>query len=229
MDNLERKPEEFLAFSLEIGALELLPEGRELKSGRISPYFFNSGLFNSGKGIDVLAYNYALKIASMGMEPDYVFGPAYKGIPLCATVALQYYRITGKDIKFIFDRKEKKDHGDKGIFVGFPEGQESFNGGKVAIVDDVMTSGGSGTNADEMIRTFDGIPVCCVIGMDRQERGIDSDLSAVQMFTEKTGVPVGSVINAEMLLDTLKNGAIGTLQWTTYQKLYSYRNQYGVS
>jgi len=222
-------PEEFVKFSLKIGALELLPEGRELKSGRLSPYFFNSGLYNSGEAIEYLALTYAMKIAEMDVEPDYIFGPAYKGIPLCATIALQYYRLTGKNIKFIFDRKEEKDHGEKGIIIGFPEGQTTFQGGRVVIVDDVMTSGESCVKADEMIRIIDGIPVACVIGFDRQEKGKDSEMSAVQMFTEKTGVLVESASNLKQLTIALRdNYSPESIEGKVFQRIITYNNLYGV-
>jgi len=228
MEHVEASPSELLEFSLKIGALELFPYGRGLKSGRISPYFFNSGLFNTGKAIDILALCYAAKIAEMDVKPDYIFGPAYKGIPLCATIALQYYRLTGVDVKYIFDRKEKKEHGDKGIFVGFPEGKEDFLGGNVVLVDDVMTTGKSLSDAKNDVQNHNGIPVKCIIGMDRQERGIDSDLSAVQLFEKNTGISVTSVMNFKMLMNSIEDLHVDKW-WRMLPKFSAYEEKYGVS
>ncbi len=225
---VEASPKELLEFSLKIGALELLPDGRKLKSGRISPYFFNSGLFNSGNAIDIIALSYAAKIVEMDVYPEYIFGPAYKGIPLCAAIALQFYRLTGKDIKYAFDRKEEKDHGEGGIIVGLPPGKNGFDRARVVIVDDVMTTNKSCSDADTLIKNFDGFPVACVIGFDRQERGTDSDFSAVQMFTEKTGVPVNSVMNFGMLIDSLVDNNTNNW-WKMLPKLEAYREMYGVN
>jgi orotate phosphoribosyltransferase len=222
-DSFEQK---FLKFSLEIGAIELLRQGRVLKSGRISPYFFNSGLFNSGSTIKVLADAYANKILKMDLKPDYIFGPAYKGITLSATVAEKYFDLTGVDVKFVFDRKEEKDHGEKGIVVGLPPRKNTFEGKKVVIVDDVMTSGKSCIKASELISKLDGIPIACVVCFDRQEKAIDSNITATQNFINKTGIPVYSVLNLSLLKNNLKQHAFTALEWEIFEKIIAYEEKH---
>lgn len=214
--------ENFIAYALSIGALELLPEGRELKSKRISPYFFNSGLFNTGDSITQLATAYAS--AALEFSPDVIFGPAYKGIPLAVAVA----QAIGGDVGYAFNRKEAKDHGEGGIIVG----ASSLTGKRVLIVDDVMTTGTSSGEAVEIIRAHGGIPIAAVIAFDRQERSKDGTLSAVQEFEEKYQIPVRASATLAGLIAFLQsqpaesgddeNGEI-------LEKIISYQNQYGVS
>lgn len=210
---------QFVRYALAIGALELVPEGRKLKSGRMSPYFFNSGLFNSNESLSELAKAYAA--AAQEFVPDVVFGPAYKGIPLAVATALAMPSKVG----YAFDRKEEKDHGDGGIIVGMP-----ITGKRVVIIDDVITSGGSFTEAFNLISKLGGIPVGGVISFNRQERGKDSDLSAVQEFEQKFGIPVRAAATREDLISVLEatpaesgDDAVGEI----LEKILAYSKEYG--
>lgn len=214
--------EQFVRYALEIGALELVPEGRKLKSGRMSPYFFNSGLFKTGYALATLARAYAGEIYQNG-QPDVIFGPAYKGIPLVAAVAV----ILGNSVEYAFNRKEAKDHGEGGIVVG-----ASLRGKKVFIIDDVMTTGTSSGEAVEIIRISGGTPIGCTIAFDRQERGKESDLSAVQEFQKNYGIPVYAVATLSNLVLFLQktpaesgDDSIGEM----LEKILAYQKQYGVS
>ncbi|MCF7816177.1 MAG: orotate phosphoribosyltransferase [Candidatus Pacebacteria bacterium] len=219
---------EFVRFALNIGALELLPEGRKLKSGRMSPYFFNSGLFNTGHRLSVLAGAYAAAVYTGGSRPDVIFGPAYKGIPLVAAVAVRL----GNSIEYAFDRKEEKDHGEGGVVVG-----ASLNGKKVTIIDDVMTTGKSIIEAAEIIRQEGGTPVGCVIAFDRQER-VEGELSAVQEFEQKNYIPVCASATLDDLIwvlnDQLENDEqLDDLQQfrldLLIEKILAYKTQYGAA
>lgn len=207
--------ETFVAYALSIGALELLPNGRELKSGRISPYFFNSGLFNTGESISNLAKAYSAA-AQDEFHPDVVFGPAYKGIPLATSVA----QAIGGKVGYAFNRKEAKDHGEGGIIVG-----ASLAGKNVLIVDDVMTTGTSSGEAVEIIRANGGIPIGCVIAFDRQERGKEGNQSAVQGFEENYGIAVRAAATLSDLIGLLlRTGGRGEM----LEKILEYRKEYGV-
>lgn len=219
---------EFVQYALSIGALELVPEGRKLKSGRISPYFFNSGLFNTGDSLSRLAGAYAAAVYRDGRRPDVIFGPAYKGIPLVSAVAVTL----GNSIEYAFNRKEEKDHGEGGLIVG-----KSFEGKTVTILDDVMTTGASIIEAAEIIRGNGGMPVGCVIAFDRQER-VDGELSAVQEFEQKHHIPVQAAATLDDLiwvlndqlendeqLDDLQQFRVGLL----LEKILAYKAQYGVA
>ncbi len=216
----------FLAYALSIGALELLPEGRKLKSGRISPYFFNSGLFNTGRSLLQLADAYLAAIVSHS-SPEIVFGPAYKGIPLATAVALKLEERLRVNIGYAFNRKEAKDHGEGGIIVGMP-----VEGKDVLIVDDVMTTGTSSGEAVEIVRVNGGTAIGCAIAFDRQERGKESDLSAVQEFQGNYGIPVhvaATLSDLISLLERASAGDDGDDIAGILEKILVYREQYGVS
>jgi orotate phosphoribosyltransferase len=211
--------ETFVAYALGIGALELLPEGRKLKSGRISPYFFNSGLFNTGDTVSNLARAYAA--AASEFTPEVVFGPAYKGIPLATAVA----QAIGGNVGYAFNRKEAKDHGEGGIIVGMP-----LEGKDVLIVDDVMTTGGSADEAAEIIMKNGGNLIGCIIAFDRQERSKEGLLSAVQEF-EQNWVPVRAAATLADLIAYLRripaesgDDEVGEM----FEKILAYRKEYGV-
>lgn len=209
----------FIEYALEIKALEILPEGRKLKSGRISPYFFNSGLFNTGKSLTNLAEAYYS--AADDFTFDVIFGPSYKGIPLATAVA----QAIGGNIGYAFDRKEAKDHGEGGIIVG-----ASLEGKKVLIVDDVMTTGTSSGQAVEIIRANGGIPIACVIAFDRQERGKEGALSAVQEFEQTYDIPVRAAATLSDLIaffECIKDGG-GIEAGEVLEKILAYQKQYGV-
>lgn len=209
---------EFLLYALSIGALELVPEGRILKSGRVSPYFFNSGLFNTGASISKLATAYASAIAG-NLYPEAIFGHAYKGIPIATAVA----QAIGGDMGYAFNRKEVKDHGEGGIIVG-----ASLQGRKVVIVDDVMTTGTSSGEAFNIVKSAGGIPIGCVIAFDRQERGKGSR-SAVQEFQDTYKIPVYAAATLSDLTMLMQEDAdSGRWPLALLLKILDYKLAYGV-
>ena len=221
---------DFVKYALSIGAIELVPEGRKLKSGRLSPYFFNSGLFNHAVAIHRLAQAYveALKeseLVERALFPDVVFGPAYKGITLAAMVAfLLSTEYDDYNPGIAFNRKEAKDHGEGGILIG-----ASLKGKRVLIVDDVITDGASKREAVEIIQTAGGTPIGCIIAFDRQERGpeMNDPRSGVVRFQEDAGIPVFSAASLETLLSVLKRSDIDHFR-PHLTRIMAYRDQYGV-
>lgn len=158
-----------------------------LKSGRQSPYFFNTGVFDSGTALAQLGQAYAAALVASGLAFDMIFGPAYKGIPLGAAVAIALAREHGRDVPFCFNRKEAKDHGEGGMTLGAPLA------GRVVIVDDVISAGTSVNESVGIIRAAGAVPVGVLISLDRQERGQGS-LSAAQEVEQKHGMPVLSIV-----------------------------------
>jgi len=188
-----------------------------LKSGRVSPYFFNAGKFRSGAAIAKLGQFYAAALEQSGINYDLVFGPAYKGIPLAATTAVSLYRDYGKDVPYCFNRKEAKDHGEGGIMVGAPLA------GRTVIVDDVITAGTAIGEVMQIIDPSDATPAAVLIGLDRQEKG-KGELSAIQEVEQRYGIPVVSIIKLADLIVYLE-------QQGDQQKvdaMRAYREQYGV-
>ncbi|CAN6668636.1 orotate phosphoribosyltransferase 1 [Trichomonascus vanleenenianus] len=172
-----------------------------LKSGRQSPYFFNLGLFNTGEHLSGLATAYAEVIIKSGIEFDVLFGPAYKGIPLAALTVAKLAEIGGekwKKIEYAFNRKEKKDHGEGGNIVG-----SSLAGKRVVIIDDVMTAGTAINEAFGIITEAKGTVHGVVIALDRQERTVDSELSAVQAVSKRYNVPVISIVSLDAIIKYL--------------------------
>jgi len=222
--------EQFVHHALKIGALELVPEGRKLKNGRLAPYFFNSGLFNTGMTIDKLATAYASALdAPFGVDVEVIFGPAYKGIPLSVAAAMKWAELSGHDVGYAFNRKEAKDHGEQGIIVG-----ASLAGKKVLLIDDVITDGGTKREAMDIVTRPQngGIPIGLIIAFDRQERGKDSDLSAAQEFQRNYGIPVEAAATLTDLISVLENTPaesgddnVGEM----LDKILAYKAQYGVS
>ncbi|HEY8537972.1 MAG TPA: orotate phosphoribosyltransferase [Steroidobacteraceae bacterium] len=205
----------FIDLCLELGVLRF---GQfQLKSGRVSPYFFNAGLFNTGRALAELGRHYAQAIADRAPAFDMLFGPAYKGIPLVTTTAIALADRHGRDTPWAFNRKEAKDHGEGGTIVGTPLA------GRVLIVDDVITAGTAIRESVEIIRRNGAMPVGVVIALDRQERGQGSK-SAVQEVEEDLGLPVTSVIKLADLIDHVE--AQGNA--TQVAALRDYRAQYGV-
>lgn len=213
----------FVAHALSIGALELVPEGRKLKSGRLSPYFFNSGLFNSGESLSRLSKAYAAAIVG-NFGPDIIFGPAYKGIPLATAIALTLYNDLDISVEVAFNRKEAKDHGEGGMIIGAASLKEK----KVLIADDVMTTGTSSCEAVKIIEEYGGTPIGCVIAFDRQERGKESRLSAVQEFESITGIPVCSAAVLDDLVVVLGQKD-DDFSAEMAERILEYREQYGVA
>lgn len=215
--------------ALKIGALELIPEGRILKSGRISPYFFNSGLFTTGESLnllgDVLADTFKLHWEDLA-HPTVVFGPAYKGICLAALVASTLGTFSHKElreIQYAHDRKEEKGHGEGGRIVG-----AALRGQRVVIVDDVITTGSTKDDCVNLITSHGGTVTGLIILFDRQERSTENELSAAQEFSQKHGVPVIAVANQSNLIDYMKSHSAGSENVRqTIDAIIEYRQQYG--
>ncbi len=198
--------------------LEVLRFGSfTLKSGRTSPYFFNAGLFNTGQAAAALARCYALAIKQSGIEFDMIFGPAYKGIPLAALSASGLFEHAGVDIPYAFNRKEAKTHGEGGSIIGAPLG------GRVLVVDDVMTAGTAIGEAVDIIREAGAELAGVVISLDRQERG-QGELSAVQQVSRDHGIPVASIISLSDLLAHLRSEGADA---GVIQDIEAYRAKYG--
>ena len=208
--------QDFVRFAVESGVLRF---GEfKTKAGRMSPYFFNAGLFDDGAKLGRLAEFYAKALLASGIEFDMIFGPAYKGIPLAATVAVELARL-GRNVPFAYNRKEAKDHGEGGTIVGAPLQ------GRVLIVDDVISAGTSVRESVELIRAAGATPAGVVIALDRMERGT-GELSAVQEVERDYGIPVVAVATLEDLMTFLaSHGELAAHQ----AAVAAYRSQYGVS
>jgi orotate phosphoribosyltransferase len=190
----------------------------KLKSGRESPYFFNAGRFNTGAAIGAVGRAYAAAVAASDVSFDMLFGPAYKGIPLVTATAAALAEIHGRSLAFAFNRKEIKDHGEGGNIVGGPLL------GRVLIVDDVITAGTAIRESIEIIRGAGATPAGVLLALDRQERGGDSSLSAVQEVREQFAVPVIAVIG----LDELMRYMQGQGRQAELSSMQAYRERYGV-
>jgi orotate phosphoribosyltransferase len=188
------------------------------KAGRRSPYFFNAGLFNDGESMLRLSRFYAEAVLASGLSCDMLFGPAYKGIPLVAGVAMALAE-KGTNLPFAYNRKEAKDHGEGGTLVGAPVK------GRVLIVDDVISAGTSVRESVTLIRAAGGIPAGVVIALDRMERGT-GELSAVQEVKRDHGLPVISVATLDHLLDFLAAESSATFA-ASREAVAAYKNQYG--
>ena len=208
--------QEFIEFALNQNVLRF---GEfKTKAGRLSPYFFNAGLFNDGASLDRLSQFYAMAILAGGTSVDMLFGPAYKGIPLVAVSALALAR-TGHNLPFAFNRKEAKDHGEGGNIIGSPLT------GRVLIIDDVISAGTSVRESVEIIRAAGATPCGVVIALDRMERGT-GELSAVQEVRRDFGIPVVAVATLDDLMTYLRNRPDFKEHETA---VAHYRQQYGVS
>lgn len=190
-----------------------------LKSGRVSPYFFNLGQISSGAALMRLAHAYAQTLLDAKLEFDALFGPAYKGIPLAAAVAIALAE-QGRDVPFAYNRKEVKTHGEGGTLVG-----PNLDGKRVVLIDDVLTAGTALREAVGILRTSGAQPVAALIALDRQEQGPIAGQSAVQAMTHDTGVPVLSLVNVDQVLDFLAQDAEHE---TTRAAIHAYQGQYGV-
>lgn len=207
---------DFIAFAIE---QQVLRFGEfKTKAGRLSPYFFNAGLFNDGYSMDRLSSFYAQAAQSANVPFDMLFGPAYKGIPLVATIAVAMAR-NGHNVPFAFNRKEAKDHGEGGTLVGAPMQ------GRVLIVDDVISAGTSVRESVELIRQAGATPAGVLIALDRMEKG-QGDLSAVQEVQRDYGIPVIAVATLKDLMGYLA----GNAELAQHSAAVSaYRAQYGIS
>lgn len=189
----------------------------QLKSGRISPYFFNAGLFNSGEDMVQLCRSYAQTIINAEIEFDVLFGPAYKGIPLATGTAMSLAGNFERPTPYCFNRKEAKDHGEGGNIVG------AALKGKALIIDDVITAGTAIREAIDIIKTQGAQPAGVVIALDRQEKG-QGELSAIQEVEQQYGIPVIPIINLQDLANYLKNQQNETI----LKAIDHYRKQYGI-
>ena len=189
----------------------------QTKAGRLSPYFFNAGLFNDGAALRNLSQFYAQAILASGLPFDMLFGPAYKGIPLAAGTAIALTE-QGRNVPYCYNRKEAKDHGEGGTTVG------AALQGRVLIIDDVISAGTSVRESIDLIRAAGAEPCGVVIALDRMERG-QGELSAVQEVQRNYGIPVVSIATLDDLLDYLQNEADMKQNLATVQ---SYRDRYGV-
>lgn len=207
---------EFLDFALDRGVLRF---GRfTLKSGRISPYFFNAGLFNTGAALARLGRFYAQAIVDAGIRFDVLYGPAYKGIPLAAVTAAALYDRHGIDVPYAFNRKEAKGHGEGGSIVGHPLQ------GDVLIIDDVITAGTAIRESIDIIHAEGARPAGVVIALDRQERG-KGERSAIQEVEADYGMPVAAIVRLADLVDFIRQHGDAAEHLANIE---AYRREYGV-
>lgn len=212
---------EFIEFAIGEGVLSF---GEfTLKSGRVSPYFFNAGLFKTGRALARLGRFYAKAIEQSGIEAHVLFGPAYKGISLAATTAVALADHHDRDLPFAFNRKEAKDHGEGGNIVG------AALDGRIMIIDDVITAG---TAIREVMGLIDGAGAQAagvVVALDRQERASDdTDKSAIQQVQAEFGIPVVSIVGLDQVLAYLEQSGGDTLK-PHAEAIRAYRERYGVS
>ena len=213
---MEQYQKDFVDFTLETGVLKF---GEfTLKSGRVSPYFFNAGLFNTGSHLSEFGKFYAQAIEASGLMFDVLFGPAYKGIPLAAAASIALNDSFNKNIPYSFNRKEEKDHGEGGSIVGHPLE------GDILVIDDVITAGTAIREAQDIISSNGAITKGVIVALDRQEKG-NSELSAIQEVEQIFGVSVISIINLSHIIEHLKS--VNNEQ--ILQKIESYRSQYGIN
>ena len=207
---------QFIQYSLDCGVLKF---GEfHLKSGRTSPYFFNTGLFNSGAQLAKLGQFYAQALIHSGIKVDILYGPAYKGIPLVSAAAIAYAQMQDSDIPFAFNRKETKDHGEGGQLVGAPLK------GNVLILDDVITAGTSVRESVVIINDAGATPAGVLIALDRQEKG-ENEISAIQEVSQRFAMPVVSIIALEHIMEFIEADE-------SYNKniaaIREYQKQYGI-
>jgi orotate phosphoribosyltransferase len=219
----DRLAQDFVQFAVDAGVLRF---GQfKTKAGRMSPYFFNAGLFDDGAKLGRLAQFYAARILADGVEFDMLFGPAYKGIPLVAAVAIELAR-AGRNVPYAYNRKEAKDHGEGGTLVGAPLR------GRVLVVDDVMSAGTAARESIALITAAGATPHAVAIALDRQEKatenGVDVDYSAVQYVRNQLGLRVCTVARLSDLLHYLQSRP-GDALTAHFSQVLDYRNRYGVN
>ena len=212
--------EEFIKFMVENGVLRF---GEfTLKSGRKAPYFINTGNYKTGKQLAKLGEYYAACIVENGLEAETLVGPAYKGIPLSVTTAIALFNKYEKELNYCFDRKEVKDHGEGGLFVG----QQLKDGEKVIIIEDVMTSGKALREILPKLQAAANVEVVgMIISVDRMEKALNSDLSAVKEAKKEFGIDVYSVVTMTDIISAIENGVIDGKEHL--EAMYAYRSQYG--
>lgn len=213
---------DFIKFMVDSGVLTF---GEfTLKSGRISPYFMNSGNYKTGAQLARLGEFYAECIHDNGIEFDTLFGPAYKGIPLAVSTAVALYSKFGIDVNYCFDRKEAKDHGEGGLIVG----KQLTDGERVVIIEDVMTSGKALREVLPKIKAeADVVPAAMVIQADRMEKGLNSDKSAVQEVSGEFGIKIYSIVNMNDIIEAIEQEVVPGKEYL--EKMIEYRKVYGVN
>ncbi len=214
--------QEFIRFMVKNGVLKF---GEfTLKSGRIAPYFINTGNYKTGKQLAKLGKYYAACIHDNGLKADTLVGPAYKGIPLSVATAIALYGDYETEINYCFDRKEVKDHGEGGLFVG----KQLEDGEKVIIIEDVMTSGKA---LREILPKLEATANVNVVGMiisvDRQEKALNSELSAVSEAKKEFGIDVYSVVTMNDIIAAIEDGVVEGKEHLS--AMYKYRNAYGAN
>ncbi|MCM1022909.1 MAG: orotate phosphoribosyltransferase [Prevotella sp.] len=194
-----------------------------LKSGRISPYFMNSGNYKTGAQLAKLGEFYAECIHDNGIEFDTLFGPAYKGIPLAVSTAVALHSKFGIDVNYCFDRKEAKDHGEGGCIVG----KQLTDGERVVIIEDVMTSGKALREVMPKLKEAADVNVAAmVIQVDRMEKGLNGDKSAVQEVSAEFGVNIYPIVTMNDIIDAVRDGIVPGSEYL--EKMIEYRKVYGV-
>ena len=213
--------QQFIKFMVENGVLKF---GEfTLKSGRKAPYFINTGNYKSGAQLSKLGTYYAQCIEDNAIEADTLVGPAYKGIPLAVTTAVSLFDKFGKDLNYCFDRKEVKDHGEGGLFVG----KQLEDGERVILIEDVMTSGKALREMLPKLKQTANVEIAgMVISVDRMERGLESSLSAVQEVYKEFGVKVYSIVTMADISSAIEDGVIEGKEYL--EKMKEYRKTYGV-
>lgn len=213
--------QQFIKFMVDNGVLKF---GEfTLKSGRKAPYFINTGNYKTGSQLARLGKYYAACIQQNGLAADTLVGPAYKGIPLAVTTAVSLANDYGVDLNYCFDRKEVKDHGEGGLFVG----KQLQDGEKVIIIEDVMTSGKALREMLPKLKAAANVQIAgMIISVDRMERGLESSLSAVQEVYKEFGVKVYSIVTMNDIIESIELGIIEGKEYLDQMK--AYRAQYGV-
>lgn len=192
------------------------------KSGRNTPYFINTGNYNTGEQINKLGYFYAKCMEENNIDSTVLFGPAYKGIPLCVTVASALYKHYGKNVNYCFNRKEAKDHGEGGVMVGY----NLKDGDKVTIIEDVITAGTAIRESLPILNNQANVTVdSVIISVDRMEKG-NNEKSAIQEVYEQFGIKVYPIVTIIDIIDAIKNDVIDCKQYL--DKMIAYREKYGI-
>ncbi|KAF9924197.1 hypothetical protein FBU30_005792 [Linnemannia zychae] len=209
---------EFIEFAIANGVLKF---GEfTLKSGRVSPYFLNAGLFNTGASLSKIGKFYAAAVNDSGIEHDVIFGPAYKGVPLaCTTVIALAEAPYNKDTPYCFNRKEKKDHGEGGTIVGSPLM------GKVLVIDDVITAGTAIRESVQIIEDCKAQLAGVVVAVDRQETGKNGDMSAIQEVERDFRIPVKAIVTMTNIMEYMEEKGTYTVELA---EMRAYRTKYGV-
>lgn len=213
--------EEFIRFMTECGVLTF--GDFTLKSGRKAPYFVNTGNYKTGRQLCRLGEYYAACMQEHGLKADVLFGPAYKGIPLAAAAAVALWKEHGVEVGYAYDRKEVKDHGEGGMIVG----SKLEAGTKVVLIEDVMTSGKALREVYPKLKSVADVDIAgMIITVDRQEKGLQSEKSAVQEVKEEFGIDVYSIVTVSDIIAAIESGVVDGKAYLP--QMLAYREQYGV-